>query len=107
MKTKTKKVAKKNTPAAKAIKKRGPVPAVGMSGYIVVWRHTMDDVPLGLFKTLPEALKAAKTTSFRAGFSTARKLGFDCSTPVCFVVIGFENGKATKLVRLDRPDDAC
>jgi hypothetical protein len=78
----------------------------GLSGYLVIWRHTMDDVPLGLFKTMKAAVAAAKKTSFRAGYATAKKLDIDCRTPVCFAVIGFDNGKPTEMIVIDRPDDA-
>lgn len=76
-----------------------------LSGYLVVWRHTMDDVPLGLFKTMKTAVEAAKKTSFRAGYAAAKKLDIDCRTPVCFAVIAFDNGKPTEMVVIDRPDD--
>lgn len=77
-----------------------------LSGYLVVWRHTMDDVPIGLFKTMQAAIDAAKKTSFRAGYAAAKKLDIDCRTPVCFAVIAFDNGKPTEMVVIDRPDDA-
>jgi hypothetical protein len=77
-----------------------------LSGYVVVWRHTMDDVPVGLFGTLTAAIHAAKSMSFRAGYATAKKLDIDCRTPVCFAVIEFDNGKPTELFVIEREDDA-
>ena len=78
-----------------------------LSDYLVVWRHTMDDVPLGLFRTKARALACAKKISFSAGYAVARKLGIDCRTPVCFAVIKFDNGGATEMTVIDRDDDAC
>lgn len=77
-----------------------------LSGYLVVWRHTMDDVPLGLFRTKERALAYAKKISFRAGYAVARKLDIGCRTPVCFAVIKFDNGGATEMTIIDRRDDA-
>lgn len=77
-----------------------------LSGYLVIWRHTMDDVPLGLFRTKERALACAKRISFRAGYAVARKLDIDCTTPVCFAVIKFDNGGATEMTVIDRDDDA-
>lgn len=106
MKTKTQK--KRRAPRASGESKPKALPVVGaaLSGYLVVWRHTMDDVPLGLFRTKEAAMEAAKKTSFRAGYAAAKKLDIDCRTPVCFAVIGFDNGKPTEMFIVDRPDDA-
>jgi len=93
---------KKTLTKPKAVQVVGPA----LSGYLVVWRHTMDDVPLGLFRTKEAAMDAAKKTSFRAGYAAAKKLDIDCRTPVCFAVIGFDNGKPTEMFIVDRPDDA-
>ena len=87
-------------------KPKGTEVVPGLTGYLVVWRHTMDDVPVGLFKTKTEALAAANTTSFRAGYAAAKKLDIDCRTPVCFAVIEFDHGKPTEMITIDRPDDA-
>jgi len=86
--------------------KSGRVAPPGLTGYLVIWRHTMDDVPVGLFRTKEAAMEAANKTSFRAGYAAAKKLDIDCRTPVCFAVIGFDNGKPTEMFVVDRPDDA-
>jgi hypothetical protein len=77
-----------------------------LSGYLVVWRHTMDDVPVGLFGTLTAACHAATSMSRRAAYAAAKKLDIDCGTPICFAVVGFDNGKPTDMLIVDRPDDA-
>ena len=77
-----------------------------LDGYLVIWRHTMDDVPVGLFKTSTAAYHAAKSMSHRAGYAAAKKLGIDCGTPVCFAVVEMANGKPTEIMFVDRPDDA-
>lgn len=86
--------------------RKSPVAPPGLTGYLVLWRHTMDDVPVGLFRTKEAAIAAANKTSFRAGYAAAKKLDIDCRTPVCFAVIGFDNGKPTEMFVVDRPDDA-
>lgn len=99
MATKAKKKTTKKTPARVA-------PKTGLSGYLVIWRHNMDDVPVGLFANREEALKVAQTMSFQTGYAIARKLGIDCSTPVCFAVCEFTNGKTTDIGYVTRDDDA-
>jgi hypothetical protein len=105
VKTKPKKTVakKKATPA----KKRSVAPKSAMSGYLVIWRHTMDDVPVGLFSDRDEAFKVAKTMSRRSAKATADILGFEVSTPVCFTVVHFEKGKAVDFLSVDRDDDYC
>lgn len=105
MKTKPKKTVskKKATPA----KKRSVAPKSAMTGYVVIWRHTMDDVPVGLFSDRAEAIKVAETMTRRAAKATADALGFEVSTPVCFTVVHFEKGKAVDFLSVDRDDDYC
>lgn len=104
---KTKKQKKRRAPRASGESKppAAPVASERLSGYMVVWRHTMDDVPIGLFRTKEAAIAAAKKTSFRAGYAVAKKLDIDCRTPVCFNVVEFENGRPKDMLVIDRPDD--
>lgn len=106
MKAKTQKKRRAPRASGESKPKATQVISPALSGYLVVWRHTMDDVPLGLFRTKEAAMEAAKKTSFRAGYAAAKKLDIDCRTPVCFAVIGFDNGKPTEMFVVDRPDDA-
>lgn len=99
MPTKTKKTPKKKT--AKPVNFRN-----GLDGYLVMWRHTMDDVPVALFANKSDAIEFAETTSFRASYTVAKKLDIDCATPVCFVVCRFVGGKPTEIIYVDRGDDA-
>lgn len=78
----------------------------GLSGYLVIWRHTMDDIPVGLYATEADAIKAAKTMTWKQGYAAARRMNIDCTTPVCFAYTVFKNGVATDLVIVDRKDDA-
>ena len=78
----------------------------GLSGYLVIWRHTMDDIPVGLYATEADAIKAAKTMTWKQGYAAARRMNMDCTTPVCFAYTVFKNGVATDLVIVDRKDDA-
>jgi type VI protein secretion system component VasK len=87
-------------------KKRSAAPKSGMTGYLVVWRHTMDDVPVGLFADKAEAVKVAKTMSRPTGRAITNLLHIDCDTPICFTVVVFENGKPVDIVGVERKDDA-
>jgi hypothetical protein len=100
MKTKTKKKAAPR-------KKRSAALKSGMTGYLVIWRHTMDDVPVGLFADRAEAFTVAQTMSKRAAGAAAIRLGFEVSTPVCFTIVHFEKGKAVDFLSVDREDDYC
>lgn len=97
------KSAKRKPAASKRVK---PAKARGLSGYLVVWRHTMDDVPLGLYANEKDAKKMAEKTTFKQGYAIARRLGIDCGTPVCFAYTVFKDGVATDLVFVTRKDDA-
>jgi hypothetical protein len=105
MKPKAKKTVskKKATPA----KKRSVAPKSAMTGYVVIWRHTMDDVPLSLFSDRAEAIKVASTMTRRSAQAAAYKLGFEVSTPLGFTVVHFEKGKAVNFLSVERDDDYC
>ena len=90
----------------KTAKKKQSKPTTGLSGFVVIWRHNMDDVPVGLFKTEKEALAAAKKISLRSAYAVAKKLDIDCRTPVCFAVVAFKDGRPAGMTIIDRPDDA-
>jgi hypothetical protein len=64
-----------------------------MNGYLVVLRHEMDDLPVGLFATQKEAAKCAAnldempTTFIRDFYQT------DCSTPCSVAIVKFSDGE--------------
>ena len=103
MKPKTKKTVskKKATPA----KKRSVAPKSAMSGFVVLWRHQMDDVPIGLYADLDDAISVAKSVSFKAAYKIAKQMGIDCSTPICFGYVPFTNGVGQDFVYVPRKDD--
>jgi hypothetical protein len=76
-----------------------------MSGYLVIWRHTMDDIPIGLFADYDEAYKFACTISQKNGYEIAKKLDIDCSTPVCFAICSFVSGAPSYFEFVTRKDD--
>lgn len=78
----------------------------GLSGYLVVWHHTMDDVPVGLFADEEEAFKFAQKCSRSRAYKVTDRLGIDCSTPVCFSVVHFDGGNAVDNFVIARKDDA-
>lgn len=66
----------------------------------------MDDIPVGLYATEKDAITAAKTMTEKQAYATVRRLGVDCTTPVCFGYTVFKDGVATDLIIVDRKDDA-
>lgn len=77
-----------------------------MNGYLVLWVHTMDDIPCGLFASKEDAMAfvaanpididaANGTDLFRVGprVRAAWELhGTDASTPLGYRVVGFKAG---------------
>lgn len=100
MKTKTNS-KKKATPA----KKRSVVPKSAMSGFVVFWRHQIDDVPIGLYANRDDALHVAKSVSFKTAYKIAKQMGIDARTPVCFGYVEFINGAGDHFVYVPRKDD--
>ena len=78
----------------------------GLTGYLVVWRHGMDDIPIGLFADEAEAIRVAKKTSFSAGYKICERLEISCGTPVCFGYVPFTKGVPQEYVIVDRDDNA-
>lgn len=99
-------VEKKKPAAPKAWSYTGATTANGLDGYLVIWRHTMDDVPVGLFKTEKAALEAAQNMRFKTGYACAKRVDIHCSTPVCFAVVPFKFGQPGSMRFVTRPDDA-
>jgi hypothetical protein len=74
-----------------------------MNGYLVLLRHTMDDLPIGLYADRDEALlecgriggspdNGMPTKEIRDVYET------DCSTPVSVCVVRFVNGKPVEVI---------
>lgn len=74
--------------------------------YLVVWRHSMDDVPIRFCRSRKKAFRMARTTPFSTGYKIAGRLGIDCSTPVCFAVYEFADGRPVDIHIVERGDDA-
>jgi hypothetical protein len=66
----------------------------------------MDDIPIGLFADEAEAIRAAKKTSFSAGYKICERLDISCGTPVCFGYVPFIEGVPQGYLIVDRNDDA-
>jgi hypothetical protein len=105
-KAKTKMLKRPATKKAAPRKKRSAALKSGLSGYLVVWRHTMDDIPVGLYADEKDAIKAAETMTWKHCYAVARRLDIDASTPVCFAYTEFKDGVATAFRFVDRKDDA-
>lgn len=73
-----------------------------MDGYLVWLRHTMDDLPIGLFphtaKGKAEACIFAGETKPMPTAKIRKVLGVDCSTPVCVSVVEFVGGKPVGVI---------
>lgn len=106
MKTKIKKNTTVSKKKAAPRNKRSAAPKSGMTGYLVLWRHTMDDIPVGLFADRAEAIKVAKTMRRAEGRKITELLDIDCDTPICFTVVQFENSKPVDIIGVYRKDDA-
>ena len=66
--------------------------------YLVLLRHTMDDLPVRLCDTRAEALQVAKEIAWEPSERDRRILKIDCSTPVCVSIVRFDaKGHAAKL----------
>lgn len=103
-KTKSSKSKQRAKPAAS--KRVKPTPAVGMDGWLVLWRQTMDDIPVGLFKTQAAAEKVAKKISIKECDRIAEQNDLSTTTHVCFFVCEFKAGKMVSARQIDRIDDA-
>ena len=103
--TRAPKTDKKKSKHSKSWPRADELTLGGMTGYLVIWRHTMDDVPVGLYSTRAAALKAAKTMSFFYSYAQAHALDIDCETPICFAVVCFKDGQAKQIIHVDREDD--
>ena len=60
--------------------------------YLVLLRHTMDDLPLYVTSDRPQAEMVAKRVRPTDGAKAKAVLGVDASTPVCVGIVTFENG---------------
>jgi len=64
-----------------------------LDGYLVVLRHTMDDIPLLLTSDEQEAIDFAKTVGPDYGEREKITLNTDCGTPVIVAIYPFLDGK--------------
>lgn len=104
--TKKKKTITKTKKKAAPHKKRSTAFKSGLSGFAVIWRHTMDDIPIGLYADEKDAVRVAEKITFKAAYKIARGLDINCSTPVCFGYVKFVKGQAKNFINVDREDDA-
>lgn len=63
-----------------------------MNGYLVLLRHGMDDLPIGLFDTQGRADQFASTVEPMPTEAIRSLYGTDCSTPCCVEIVEFANG---------------
>lgn len=64
-----------------------------MDGYLVVLRHSMDDLPLMLLSSHDEAVGAATVVQPGDGENVKSLLSIDASTPICVWVYSFRGGQ--------------
>ena len=74
-----------------------------MNGYLVLLRHMTEDLPVGLYADLREALLECDRIgdSLATGMPTEeirRVYKTDCSTPVSVCVVHFANGKPVEVI---------
>lgn len=63
--------------------------------FLVVLRHSMDDIPYRLCKTRQEAEKVARRGSVLKAYKYAERIDIDCSTPCCWWIYEFVDGELT------------
>lgn len=85
----------------KSPKKKAKPNKSGLTGYLVVWRHGMDNIPIGLFADAAEAIRVVS-----AGYKICERLEISCGTPVCFGYAHFIKGVPQEYVIVDRDDNA-
>lgn len=66
-----------------------------MNGYLVVLRHSIDDLPLMLLPTHEEAMAAAQLVQPNDGENVKQMLSIDARTPICVWVYSFADGLVT------------
>jgi len=67
-----------------------------MNGFLVLLCHTMDDLPVGLFKSFQLALAHARAQEAFPDAILREVYCTDCSTPVCMKIVQFVGGKPIK-----------
>jgi hypothetical protein len=73
-----------------------------MNGFLVLIRHTLDDLPVGLFRTEKEATTFALTCDIDVETKrTAKLMSLDATTPICVAIVSFvdETPTACDIVR--------
>ena len=78
-----------------------------MDGYLVVIRHSCDDIPLLLTGSLAEAMQFASQVDEDDGEDEKAFLGIDATTPVCVSVMHFVGGRVAKIECGKCFDDEC
>lgn len=73
--------------------------------YLVIERHTMDDLPIGLFETRAEAVKFAAEFTEPQSEKTVDRLGFDCTTPCNISIVRFRGSRPQSMSCVRSYDD--
>lgn len=76
-----------------------------MTIYLVLLRHTMDDLPLFITGNYVEAVAAARNADWQPTEEIGRVFGLDCTTPVCIDVVTFEDGVPVRLETIKEYDE--
>lgn len=63
-----------------------------MNAYLVVLRHSMEDLPVALFATEEEATECADGLDWMPSDDVRYRWDTDCSTPVCICIVKFVDG---------------
>lgn len=68
-----------------------------MNGYLVLLRHCMDDIPVGLYANEKDAEEAAMRHGWDATHEEQGVLELDCDTPCNISIVRFMGGRPVKL----------
>ncbi len=71
-----------------------------MNGFLVMLRHSMDDLPLFLTGDREEAMDFARKVTEDSGEHEKEVLRLDASTPISAQVYEFKDGKLCEMVEV-------
>jgi len=76
-----------------------------MNGFLLLLRHSMDDIPVGLFKTYAQALTESAKRKWLLSAAEERLFVINPTTPMSIAIVEFRSGKAQKMTIVRDCDD--
>ncbi len=69
-----------------------------MNGYLVIYSHGMDDLPIRLCRDLAEATEFADKVTIESDEHIQQLFGVECCTPCGVQIVEFVNGEPTRVI---------